>query len=430
MGDLFSVQINEKSSIGAWDIALIVAVVVVGPLWAALAALPSALLVGRLNPLRTLYEVGHSITIVFLSGIVFSFASEPLMAGDSESLATILYGTVMAGVVLTGTSESINAVMYRIKYEQSFRETWRDTVQPYLSSDFINVLTAGLGVLAFVVYGPVAAVVVVAGSVGSQVLVYRSREQVKENRELRARVSSLEEALMTSNTTFGTMIVQDLGRRDGYTDRHAAATAVYAQDIAREMKLDEGRAGRLRMAGLLHNVGLFGMPDEILSATGRLNSIAKSKLDEHPVLSERALAAIPEFADIAGWVRWHHERPDGRGYPDRLIGAWIPTEAKVLGVAQAYASMVLDGPSRPALPPGEARRRLVSGVDTEFDGAVVRAFLRILDTENEGYRMADDGRFAFPSPGKGDRPDRAEHPGLRAQRDGRDAPDAIGGLRS
>jgi hypothetical protein len=73
-------------------------------------------------------------------------------------------------------------------------------------------------------------------------------------------------------------------------------------------------------------------------------------------------------------------------------------EAKVLGVAQAYAAMVLDGPSRPGVSVTEARRRLIAGADTEFDGTIVRAMLRILDTEDEGYRMADDDRFAFPDP--------------------------------
>jgi HD-GYP domain-containing protein (c-di-GMP phosphodiesterase class II) len=97
-------------------------------------------------------------------------------------------------------------------------------------------------------------------------------------------------------------------------------------------------------------------------------------------------------------VRWHHERPDGRGYPDKLRGSWIPLEAKILTVAQAYSAMVLDQPRRPGMRFAEAREKLSAGIDTEFDGVVVRAFLRILDTESEGYRMADDHRFAFPVP--------------------------------
>jgi HD-GYP domain-containing protein (c-di-GMP phosphodiesterase class II) len=193
------------------------------------------------------------------------------------------------------------------------------------------------------------------------------------------------------------MIVRNLGQKDGYTHRHAAATATYAADLAREMKMDDTRAERLRMAGLLHNIGLFGLPEELLVATGRPNSIAKSRLDEHPVRGEEALAAVSEFEEMAGWVRWHHERPDGRGYPDKLRGPWIPLEARILSVAQAYAAMILDRPHRPGMKPAEAREYLSAGIDTEFDGVVVRALLRLLDTESEGYRMADDHRFVFPS---------------------------------
>jgi hypothetical protein len=76
-------------------------------------------------------------------------------------------------------------------------------------------------------------------------------------------------------------------------------------------------------------------------------------------------------------------------------------EAKVLAVAQAYAALVLDGPSRPGVSPAQAREKLGAGADTEFDGVVVRALLRILDTESEGYRMADDHRFVFPAAGGG-----------------------------
>jgi HD-GYP domain-containing protein (c-di-GMP phosphodiesterase class II) len=398
LGDVFSVQITERTAVSACAIALMVSVAALGPTWAALAAVPSALYVGRGDLLRTVYELGHSVTMVYLAGIVFSFASAPLVLDRSASSATIFYGALVAGATLLAVSDAINIELLKVKYNQPFHEAWREITQPYLLSSAVNVVTAGLSVLALKQYGPVAAVVVVVGSIVSQTLAQRSREQVKENHKLRARVGSLEEALATSNTTFGALIIQDLGSKDGYTHRHAAATAVYAADLAREMKLGEARAGRLRMAGLLHNVGLFGMPEELLLASGKLNSIAQSQLAEHPARGEEALAAIPEFEEMASWVRWHHERPDGRGYPDKLRGPWIPLEAKILAVAQAYAAMVLDQPSRPGMSLTEARERLTAGLDTEFDGVVVRAFLRILDTESEGYRMADDHRFAFPAP--------------------------------
>jgi len=285
-----------------------------------------------------------------------------------------------------------------VKYSQRLEETWKELIEPYLLAHGIAVLTVVLGVLTLLTHGPVAALIVIVGSMVSQVLVYRSREQVKENHELQARVESLEKALTTSNTTFGTMVIRDLGARDGYTHRHAAATATYAADLAHEMKLDDARVGRLRMAGLLHNIGLFGLPEELLLATGKLNSIAWSRLAEHAARGEEALAAVPEFEEMAQWVRWHHERPDGRGYPDKLRGPWIPLEARILAVAQAYAAMVLDQPRRPGMKCVEARELLSAGIDTEFDGVVVRALLRLLDTESEGYRRADDHRFVFPVP--------------------------------
>ena len=408
LGDVFPLRVSEKTSIGVWDVGLVLAVITLGPTWAAVAALPSAFFVGRRDSLRTAYEIGHSITIVYLAGIVFSFASDtPLLLGSTAPTAQVVFGTFATGLTLLTANRLVVVILLKIKYDQGWHETWKEDMQPYTLSDTLNVLTAGFGALALVVFGPVAgpvaALVLLGGAIGSQVSVYRAREQVKKNEELRERIDSLEGALATSNHTFGTLIVRDLGRRDGFTDRHAAATAAYVADLAREMGMDETRVGRLRMAGLLHNVGLLGLPDDLLLATDKPNSIAQSRLAEHPARGEEALAAVPEFGEMASWVRWHHERPDGRGYPDKLRGPWIPQEAKILAVAQAYAAMVLDGPSRPGVGPAEARERLGAGTDTEFDGVVVRAFLRILDTESEGYRMADDHRFVFPDPGEGPR---------------------------
>ena len=398
-GDLFPLRVSDRSTIGVWDVGLIVAVAILGPTWAAIAALPSAVYVGRRDWLRATYEIGHSVTIVYVAGIVFSFASQPLWLVDMTTVTSqAVYGTFAMGSALVGANMTVAALLLKIKYDQSVYETYKKDVEPYLFSDVLNVLTAGVGVLTLLKFGPIAGLIVVGGAIGSQVLVYRSREQVKENDELRERVDSLEQALATSNNTFGTMIIQELGRRDGYMHRHAAATAVYAADLGREMKLDDTRAEQLRTAGLLHNIGLFGLPEDLLLATGKLNSVAQSQLAEHPARGEDALAAVPEFEEMASWVRWHHERPDGRGYPDKLRGAWIPLEAKILAVAQAYAAMVLDQPRRPGMSFAEAREKLSAGIDTEFDGVVVRALLRILETEAEGYRMADDHRFVFPSP--------------------------------
>jgi HD-GYP domain-containing protein (c-di-GMP phosphodiesterase class II) len=108
------------------------------------------------------------------------------------------------------------------------------------------------------------------------------------------------------------------------------------------------------------------------------------------------LAAVPGLEEAAKWVRWHHEREDGTGYPDRLRGEWIPLEARILATTELYASLVLDGPHSPAAPPHEARRELIGHSGTGLDGGVVRTFLRVLDSNDENYASAADDRFAFP----------------------------------
>ncbi len=400
----FPIRVGTRDEVDATDIMLVASLIFLGPVWATIASVPYAILVGRKDPLRTIYEVSQSAVFFHVAGMIFATTAQPLLLEAPEVGASVVFATLGVGATLVLVNSASNACLLKIKYQQTLRKTWEELIEPYLLSDAINVATAGLGVLALLVYGPVAAIVVVVGSVASQGIVYRSRDRVAENLELKARISSLEESLRISNMTFGAMMVEDLGRRDGYTHLHAAATSVYAADIAVELKMDSRSAERLRMAGLLHNIGMFELPEDLLTVSGKLNSIAKGKLSEHPAEGEAALDSVPEFEDMATWVRWHHERPDGRGYPDRLRGPWIPIEAKILAAAQAYAAMVLDQPRRAGMDFSTAREELNSGAGTQFDEVVVRAFLRILDTASEGYRMADDHRFIFPATRKRDTP--------------------------
>jgi HD-GYP domain-containing protein (c-di-GMP phosphodiesterase class II) len=207
---------------------------------------------------------------------------------------------------------------------------------------------------------------------------------------------ALKEALRDSNLEIASRLVGRLGQRDGYAAAHAAASAVYAADIARESGLEEGRCREVRLAALLMDVGLLWVPDDVLLVPEeRLNSLGRRHLQEHPIAGEEILADLPGLEDAAHWVRWHHERPDGTGYPDRLKGAWTPQEARVLAVASLYASLVLDGPSAPALHPAEARRVLVAEMGKAVDENVARTLLRLLATEEDSYAAASDERFMF-----------------------------------
>ena len=153
-----------------------------GPLWATVAAVPYAVLVGRKDGLRTAYEASCVAIEIYLAGIVFSFASGPLLAAAPESTATAVYAALAAGVTMVSVNSALNVGLLQVKYRETFEEIWKEGIEPYLLPHAVAVLTVGLGILILLTRGPVAALVVVAGSLGSQVLVYRSREQVEGER--------------------------------------------------------------------------------------------------------------------------------------------------------------------------------------------------------------------------------------------------------
>jgi len=145
--------------------------------------------------------------------------------------------------------------------------------------------------------------------------------------------------------------------------------------IARELGLDPGR---LRLAGLLHDVGKIGVHDGILSKSGPLDEEEWVEMRTHPEVGARLLAR-PEFEDLGTWIVAHHERPDGTGYPFALAGEEIPLEARVLAVADAYEAMTTDRAYRAAIGVESARAELLENAGSQFDAEVVEALLRALD---------------------------------------------------
>jgi HD-GYP domain-containing protein (c-di-GMP phosphodiesterase class II) len=116
-------------------------------------------------------------------------------------------------------------------------------------------------------------------------------------------------------------------------------------------------------------------------------------MEEHSVISERILANVDDYVEIAKVVRHHHERVDGQGYPDGLVGEDIPLLSRIISVSDAYNAMTSDRPYRDAMPSQVARLRLAQAVESQFDTSVVAAFEAILAGATEEYRTGQ--RFDF-----------------------------------
>jgi diguanylate cyclase (GGDEF)-like protein/putative nucleotidyltransferase with HDIG domain len=175
------------------------------------------------------------------------------------------------------------------------------------------------------------------------------------------------------------LLAETLDLRDVATARHSETVGRYAERIAHQLGLRPDQIERVRVAGVLHDIGKLGISDAVLLKPGRLEPHEWQEIRRHPELGARILEHA-NLRDVASWVLSHHERIDGTGYPRALAGDSIPLEGRILAVADAYEAMTADRPYRRALTASEARAELHRGAGTQFDPRVVRAFERVLDS--------------------------------------------------
>jgi putative nucleotidyltransferase with HDIG domain len=203
--------------------------------------------------------------------------------------------------------------------------------------------------------------------------------------------------LERANLSFATALVATLDARDRYTAGHSAAVAVYARDIATRMGLPTEQVHLVHLCGLVHDIGKIGLPPGLLEKPGALTLEERRQMEEHSVIGERILAKVDDYAQIARIVRHHHERIDGQGYPDGLLGDEIPLLSRIIAVADAYNAMTSDRPYRDAMPSQVARMRLAQAVESQFDTTVTAAFEAILASADEAYRSGTRFDFDFDS---------------------------------
>jgi diguanylate cyclase (GGDEF)-like protein len=176
--------------------------------------------------------------------------------------------------------------------------------------------------------------------------------------------------------------------KDSTTRSHCDTVANTCVLIANELNLEPQQIAKLRVAGLLHDVGKIGVPDTVLNKPGPLTEEEWEVMRTHPVIGHGILQSAG-LADQADWVLHHHERVDGTGYPDGMFGNDIPLESRIILVADAFEAMTSDRPYRKACPDDEALEELERAAGTQFDPACVQALRRALDrAEVQGPRGA------------------------------------------
>jgi len=192
--------------------------------------------------------------------------------------------------------------------------------------------------------------------------------------------------LLASNDAMSALLAA-LDARDGATCCHSRATGEWARRLTEAMHLPAAQADVIVSAAVLHDVGKIATPDRVLLKESQLDADEWVLMRAHSAQGEKILLGLPVLAHLAPFVRAHHERWDGAGYPDRIAGTQIPFESRVISVVDAFHAMISKRPYRDAITPRNAIEILKAGAGSQWDPEIVTEMVAMV--ENRGQRSRD-----------------------------------------
>jgi putative two-component system response regulator len=206
-------------------------------------------------------------------------------------------------------------------------------------------------------------------------------ERVIEQNRLRHRRERERAAQITNEVLNGTIgaLVAAVDAKDPHTACHSHRVTALARRLGEAVGLSQDRMRVLEFSALLHDVGKIAVPESILLKPGPLDESEWACMKLHPIRSAEIVGNVCQLAEVSGIVRHHHERMDGRGYPDGLAGSAIPPLSRLIGIADAYEALTADRSYRPAFTPEEARRVMSENLETQFDAYLGETFIGLSD---------------------------------------------------
>lgn len=181
-------------------------------------------------------------------------------------------------------------------------------------------------------------------------------------------------------------LAKTIDAKDTYTNGHSTRVAEYSVMIAKRMGYTGEKLGHLYYAALLHDIGKIGVPREIINKPARLTDEEYAIIKSHPSIGANILKEVTEIPDIAIGARYHHERYDGKGYPDGLCGVEIPELARIIGVADAYDAMTSKRSYRDVLAQDIVLEEIEKGKGTQFDSEIAQIMIELMK-DDVNYKM-------------------------------------------
>ena len=183
-------------------------------------------------------------------------------------------------------------------------------------------------------------------------------------------------------------LINAIDANDVYTHGHSERVAEYSRKIAELSGKSQAECNEIYQIALLHDIGKIGISEVIINKVGKLTDEEYEVIKQHPVLGSQILKSVNDYPNLLIGAKYHHERYDGKGYPDHLKGKDIPEIARIISVADAYDAMTSKRSYRDALPQHIVREELVKGTGTQFDPDFAENMIRLIDMDTE-YRMRE-----------------------------------------
>lgn len=207
----------------------------------------------------------------------------------------------------------------------------------------------------------------------------------------RNKIEHLEEQQRLSERLFeqtATALANAIDAKDEYTRGHSVRVAEYSKKIAERMGKSEEECRKIYYTALLHDVGKIGVADNIITKNGRLTDDEYEAIKQHPVIGNQILSSIRDYPYLSVGAHYHHERYDGKGYPDHLKGEEIPEVARIISVADAYDAMTSHRSYRAAIPQQMVREEILKNSGTQFDPEIAKIMQHLIDIDDE-YKMKE-----------------------------------------
>ncbi len=314
------------------------------------------LLRGQRQAPKLLFNASNSTISVALASAVWQLGSPIAGLGSLASVSWVILATLVYFAVNTLLTSSIVALVLDLPVSLVWWRGHRHILLANLGLHAIGVPIAGLW-LAY-----------------PWMLVCLALALLALHRAIDDRVK-LE--TQTLDSLFS--LADILDARDKYTHGHSERVGYYAEQVSIQLGLSSDRAHLTFLAGRLHDIGKCAINNEVLRKPAALDEEEQDHMRQHPSVGSDMLAHFSLFQDVARFVRGHHERWDGKGYPDGLQGEDIPLESRIISVVDSYDAMTTTRPYRTALAPAEAVKRLREGAGQQWDPRVVAAFLNWLE---------------------------------------------------